>query len=68
MSLSKEHPPKIGIMQITGNAVKEKPFRIRNKSVYGMKDSQETMTKVIDRLLGPKDPTLRLACDIHAAA
>jgi len=42
-------------MQKTGDAVKEKPFRIkRKKSVYGMKDSQETMTKVIDRLLDLK--------------
>jgi hypothetical protein len=32
MSLSKEHPPKIGIMQKTGSAVKEKPFRKKGKS------------------------------------
>jgi hypothetical protein len=32
MSLSKEHPPKIGVMQKTGGAVKEKPFRIKGKS------------------------------------
>jgi hypothetical protein len=54
MSLSKEHPSKIGIMQKTGDAVKEKPFpHKRTKSVYGMKNSQETMTKVIDRLMDP---------------
>jgi hypothetical protein len=54
MSLSKEHPSKIGIMQKTGDAVKEKPFRTkRTKSVYGMKNSQETMTKVINRLMDP---------------
>jgi hypothetical protein len=54
MSLSKEHPSKIGVMQKTGDAVKEKPFRTKGLgSVYGMKDSQETMTKVINWLMDP---------------
>ena len=29
MSLSKENPSKIGVMQKTGDAVKEKPFRTK---------------------------------------
>lgn len=48
-----EYPSKIGVMQKTGDAVKEKPFRTKGKSVYGMKDSQETMTKVINRSMDP---------------
>ncbi len=32
MSLSKEHPPKIGVMQKTGDAAKEKPFRTKGVS------------------------------------
>jgi len=41
------------------------------KEEVGLWDERlrETMTKVIERLLGPEgSPTLRLACDIHAAA
>ena len=32
MSLSKEYPSKMGVMQKTGDAVKEKPFRIKGIS------------------------------------
>ncbi len=54
MSLSKERPPKMGDMQKTGKRGQGKTLpHKRKKLVYGMKDSQETMTKVIDRLLGP---------------
>jgi len=40
-------------MQKTGKRGQGKTLpHKRKKLVYGMKDSQETMTKVIDRLLG----------------
>ena len=61
MSLSKEHPPKIGVMQKTDKRGQGKTLpHKRKKLIYGMKDSQETMTKVIERLLGPEGSILAL--------
>ena len=52
MSLSKDHPPKIGHHAENKQRGQGKTLpHKRTKSVYGMKDSQETMTKVIDRLM-----------------
>jgi hypothetical protein len=67
MSLLKKHPSKTGIMQKTGKSGSRKnPSAKRRKSFYGMKDSQEMVTKVIHRLWVPKGATLSLACAIHA--
>jgi hypothetical protein len=69
MYLSKEHPPKIRHHAENRQCGQGKTLpHKRKKLIYGMKDSQETMTKVIDGFWVLKDPTLRLACDIHAAA
>ncbi|MEX1995895.1 MAG: hypothetical protein WD884_00760 [Nitrosopumilaceae archaeon] len=50
ISLSKEHPPKIGIMQSKANG-QGKTLPCKGWSVYGMKNSQEMVTKVIMKLL-----------------
>ena len=48
MSLSKKHPSKTVVMQKADKSgFKEKPFRRKEKSFHGMKNSQEMVTKVI---------------------
>jgi hypothetical protein len=61
MYLSKEHPPKIRHHAENRRCGQGKTLpHKRKKLVYGMEDSQETMTKVIDRLLGPEGSYLAL--------